>query len=184
MVGSTDRNSFCPLFPGFPPWTPQSAASTPSDPLLPILGGMLSTLRSASALAASWGGLGGGDRPTTVTSSEDSIWYWKTLTSTRRVAAGRTNARGATVMVPHAPQRRSARRLSRSHRTIRTGEASPIERARCLPDGTRSVDSSGDGLVKIGGGDSISEDIRREAAAKIGEGARRDRRILGQRRRG
>ena len=129
-------------------------------------------------------GLGGGDRPTTVTSSKDSIWYWKMLTSTRRVAVGRTNARGATVRVPHGPQRRSARRLSRSHPTIRPGGESPVERARCLPARTRSVGCSGNGLVEIWGGDSISEDIGREAATKIGKGARRNRRILGRRRHG
>jgi hypothetical protein len=79
------------------------------------------------------------------------------LTSTRRVAAGRTNARGATVRVPHAPRWRSARQPSRLHQRIRPGEKGHVERARFLPGGTRSVDGSGDGLVKILGGDSIAD---------------------------
>ncbi len=127
------------------------------------------------------GGLGGGDRPTTVMSSKDSIWYWETLTSTRQVASGRPNAQGATVRVPHAPQRRSACRLSRSHWTIRTSEESPIERVHCLPNETRLVGCSGDGLVEIWGGDLILEDIGWESAAKIGEGEWQNLRILVQR---
>jgi hypothetical protein len=53
------------------------------------------------------------------------------------------------------------------HQTIRPGEKSPVERARFLPDGTRSIGGPGDGFVEIWGGDKIA----RQSPSANGDGA-------------